>query len=93
MSQDRSLFEQHAQTILSVIVAALIGWAGITLQDMQKDMAALTTQIATLQTEVTNLRQLNQDRYSLNQAAQDWNRNRQEIDDIRARLRTLEQKR
>lgn len=87
---DRSILEQHMQTLISVVVAALIGWAGLTLQTMQQDVATLTTKIETLQSEVSRLRQLDQDRYSNTQAAQDWARNRLELDDIRKRLRDLE---
>jgi predicted nucleic acid-binding Zn-ribbon protein len=89
---DRSIFEQHAQTIIALIIAALIGWAGVSLQDMQQSMASMSTQIQNLQHEVTNLRQINQDRYSMGQAVQDWGRNRQEMDQVRDRLRDLERK-
>ena len=89
---DRSIFEQHAQTIIALIIAALIGWAGVSLQDMQQSMASMSTQIQNLQHEVTNLRQINQDRYSMGQAVQDWSRNRQEMDQVRDRLRDLERK-
>jgi hypothetical protein len=59
---------------------------------MQQSMASMSTQIQNLQHEVTNLRQLNQDRYSMGQAVQDWGRNRQEMDQVRDRLRDLERK-
>jgi hypothetical protein len=89
---ETSRFEQHTQTIIALIIAALIGWAGLSLQDMQQSMASMSTQIQNLQHEVTNLRQLNQDRYSMGQAVQDWGRNRQEMDQVRDRLRDLERK-
>lgn len=87
---DRSGLERHVQTLISLGIAALIGWAGMTLQDMQTSIASMSVQIQQLQTEVTNLRQLNNDRYPQTQASQDWARNRQELDEIRARLRAVE---
>lgn len=81
------------QTIMAFVVVGLLGWAGFTLQEVQKQMAGMSAQMAALQSEVTNLRQLNQDRYPNSQATLDWARNRQEIDEIRGRLRELEKAR
>lgn len=91
-AQERSVFEQHAQTIISLGIVALLGWGGMTLNEMQKQIAGMSAQMATLQTEVSTLRQLDRDRYTSTKASEDWGRNREEMNDLRARVRTLEQK-
>ena len=85
-----SVFERHAQTLISTIIAALVLWVGITMQNMQTSIASMTVQIQQLQTEVATLRQKNGDRYTASQAVTDWNRNRNELDEVRQRLRDVE---
>lgn len=87
-----SVFERHAQTVISTLVAGLVFWVGVTMQDMQKSLAGMTVHIQNLQTEVATLRIKNGDRYTATQALTDWNRNKQELDDIRLRLRDVERK-
>lgn len=84
--------ERHVQTVLGVIVVGLISWTGVSLNKMQQNVAGMTVKIEQLQTEVAYLRQFSADRYTSQQAGNDWNRNRVEMDEIRQRLRAVERK-
>jgi|GEM_PF-5875960 len=85
-----SLLEQHAQTLIMVIVIGLLGWVGMTLNTLQTNVAQMTAKIESLQSEVQYLRTLNDDRYSAKQAERDWAQNRREMEQIRDRIRILE---
>lgn len=85
-----SLLEQHAQTLIMVIVIGLLSWVGMTLNGLQTTVAQMTAKIESLQSEVQYLRAMNSDRYTAEQAARDWQQNRRELDDIKDRLRKLE---
>lgn len=87
----RNLLDRHIQTIVAVIIAGLIGWAGIALQEMQKSIASMAVQISTLQAEVSTLRQAGQTQYTQTEASRDWERYYTDMQEIRARVRSLEQ--
>lgn len=78
------------QNVLSVVIAALIGWGGFTLNLLQQDFAAISVEIQNIKTEVQTLRQLDKERYTTTQATRDWARNEQEISEIKRRLREIE---
>lgn len=68
------MMEQHAQTIISTIIAGLIAWGGWSLSQLQQDFASTKTEIANLKVEVRNLRDI-QDR---------------DLKELRSRVRNLE---
>lgn len=84
--------ERHVQTLLGVIVVGLISWTGVSLNSMQQNVAGMIVKIEQLQSEVAYLRQFSADRYTAQQAGNDWSRNRVEMDEIRQRLREVERK-
>jgi len=89
-SERPSILEQHAQTLIMVIVIGLLGWVGMTLNTLQTNVAQMTAKIESLQSEVQYLRTLNDDRYSAKQAERDWAQARREMELIKDRLRILE---
>lgn len=89
----RQSFEKHIQTVVAIVIAGLIGWAGLSLQDVHKSIASMTVQIATLQAEVTTLREISQGQYTQAEASKDWGRYYQDMKEVRARIRALEQSR
>lgn len=89
-SGEQTILEQHAQTIIMVIVIGLLSWVGMTLNGLQTTVAQMTAKIELLQSEVQYLRAMNGDRYTAEQAARDWQQNRRELDDIKERINRLE---
>jgi len=87
-----STLERHVQTLLGIIVVGLISWTGVSLNSMQQNVAGMIVKIEQLQSEVSHLRQLSSDRYTSQQAGNDWGRNRVEMDEIRQRLREVERR-
>jgi hypothetical protein len=88
--QAKTLFEQHAQTVLTSLAVMIMAWVGYTLTGLQTTIAGMAVEIRTLQGEVQHLRTLASDRYTATQADRDKAQVRQEIDRIHSRLRSLE---
>ena len=49
------VLERHAQTILTAVVAGLIGWVGFSVTEQGKMMAALTERVTALQVQVEKM--------------------------------------
>lgn len=89
----RDTVEKHIQTVVVIITAGLIAWAGMSLQEVHKSIASMTVQISTLQSEVTTLREISQGQYTQAEASKDWGRYYQDMKEVRERIRALEQSR
>lgn len=48
-----SSFERHAQTALVILVVALLGWVGLTVNANQIELAKLTVNVQNLNNKVT----------------------------------------
>jgi len=55
--KDITIFEKHAQTILTGVVAALIGWAGMNVSTQGQQIAVLTVQIQALNAQISDLKE------------------------------------
>lgn len=51
-----SIIERHAQTVLTAIVAGLIGWVGITVSAQERNVAVMSVQIDTLTKDMDELK-------------------------------------
>lgn len=89
-SESPTMFEQHAQTGLTLAIVGLLGWVGVTLSSLQTTVAAMAVEIKSLQAQVQEMKAAAGDRYTKTQADRDWAQNRREIDQIHQRLRILE---
>lgn len=90
--ENKGVMERHAQTLISLVIAGLIGWVGLSLQELQNNAAAVAVEIQNIKSEVSVIRTQSANQYSIAQAARDWDRNRRELDDLRTRIRDLERK-
>lgn len=54
--QTLSLWERHAQTILTALVAGLISWVGITVSAQERNMAVMAVQINELTKDMDELK-------------------------------------
>lgn len=54
--KDISLLEKHAQTILTGVVAGLIGWVGISVAEQSKQIAVLSEQMNGMKLQIEEFR-------------------------------------
>ncbi len=85
-----SNFERHLQAGVSLIGIALLGWAGITLNELQQDAAAMAVEVRYITAEMQVIKQQTNQVYTEAQAVRDWARNEIEMNKIRDRIRELE---
>lgn len=52
VSEETRTLERHAQTALTVLVVALLGWVGLTTQETQVKVAQLTVEIEQIQSQL-----------------------------------------
>ena len=87
-------FERHVQSLLLVVVAGLIGWAGMSISSTASDVAAMSVQIASLKEDLRDLRAELREQvaasYPRVQADTDLGQIHGRLDDHEARLRMLE---
>ncbi len=54
--QQRSAMEKHIQTILAVVITALIGWIGMSVTDSRETIARLEVQTTGMQLRMSEIR-------------------------------------
>lgn len=52
MNEDTRTFERHAQTALVILVVALLGWVGLTVNQNQIELAKLTVTVQSLNNQI-----------------------------------------
>lgn len=90
--ESRSVLERHVQTIIGAVVVGLLGWVGITLQDMTASVARLEEKVAGLERQLMHLQSQTADRYTRQDAVRDLTVMRKILDDHAERLKDLEKR-
>lgn len=85
-----SNFERHLQAAVSIVGIGLLTWAGLTLNQLQQDAAAMAVEVKYITAEMQVIKQQTNEVYSQSQAARDWAKNEIELNKIRDRIRDLE---
>lgn len=85
--------ERHAQTLIGTVIAALVLWVGLTMQQQSVGIAELRVEVTNLRGQVSSLQSATADRYTAARAASDLAARDREINDLRDRVRTLERER
>ncbi len=85
-------FERHFNTIIGIIIAALLGWFGLTTQNMSVRLAVVESSMSQLTIQVSRLREATNDRYTSREAVEDKAALQREIDRLEIRVNDLEQR-
>lgn len=85
-----SMFEQHIQTGIQILIVALLAWFGMSVQSLQVSVAGLKAEQANLSAEISRLRDSSRDSYSGSQARSDLTEIRNELRNLDRRLTTVE---
>ena len=85
-----NVLERHFQTIVSAIGIGILAWMGASLDALQDSSVATKIELNYIKEEVRNLGSLPATIYTKDQANMDWSSNREDIKEIRGRLRILE---
>lgn len=84
--RDRSPLERHVQSILLVLVMALLGWVGSTLVKLTTSVAVIETQMGTFNAQMSGT-------YRTSDAQRDMADINRQLDDVRRRTDKLERER
>ena len=84
---ERSAVERHAQSLLLVIVAGLIGWVGLSISSMGQMIARLEERVTYMTTQISDLKNGN---YTQTDAVRDIGRVDGRIDELSGRVQRLE---
>lgn len=91
----QGVFERHAQSVVALLIAALVSWVGISTSQLREDFQAVKGDIRVINVEVSAVKDqlalANQDRYRASQANSDFKLRDQRIDQNSRRLDSLEQ--
>lgn len=90
VSTGGSALERHAQTIIGVVVAGLLGWVGVTVQDLTTTVARMEEKIIGLNRQIEILQSQTRDRYTKQDAERDLGIVRQTLEDHGDRIKQLE---
>lgn len=85
-----STLERHAQTLIGLVVAALLGWVGMTVQDLTTTVARMEEKIVSLERQIDILQANTRDRYTKQDASRDLGVVQKMLDDHAERIRRLE---
>lgn len=84
--------ERHAQTLIGIVVASLLGWVGVTVQDLTTTVARMEEKIVSLERQIDILQSNTRDRYTKQDASRDFGVFQKILDDHAERIRRLERK-
>lgn len=87
-----SQLENHVQTIMQFIIVGLLAWFGTSVQALQVQVASLKSEQTALASEISRMRDFNNDRYPGSQARTDLSEIRAELRNIDRRLSIIEAK-
>jgi hypothetical protein len=90
-AREPSVLERHAQTLIGVVVASLVLWIGVTIQQQSVSLAEMRVEITNLRSQLASYSTQTADRYTSARAAQDFAARDREYADLRDRVRSLEQ--
>jgi len=71
MTQEKAPFERHVQTVIQVIVIAIVAWVGKTTQDSSIEIARLSERIEGMKSNIKTLSNKVNDRYTSDDAVKD----------------------
>lgn len=89
----RTALERHAQTLIGIIIAGVLGWVGLTVQSLTTTVARMEEKIAGLERQIDILQSSTRDRYTRQDAARDLDLVRKVLDDHGERIKQLERDR
>lgn len=52
LPERRSLFEQHAQTVLTLVVVGLLAWVALTTQKLDVNVGAMAVEVSHMKTTI-----------------------------------------
>lgn len=85
-----SIFERQLQTGVSIVMVGLLGWAGLSLNELQKSAATMAVEIQHIKDRLQAVDIENNDIYTQTQATRDWAKNQQDLSELKRRIWKLE---